>query len=246
MAPTTSVIDTTASISNLVDSIIDLPSDPPSLYFDLEGIKLSREGSISIFQLFVVPQNRVYLIDIHVLKASVFSTAGETGSHFKDILESATIAKVVFDVRNDSDALHHHYGIALQGIQDVQLMENASRPSTRSKQYINGLARCIEFDALLSLQQKKTWKDVKERGARLFAPEKGGSYDVFNARPLRAEILEYCVQDVHFLPSLRQSYWARLNSDWRKKVEDATKARVQLSQSAGYQPHGEYKKFGPW
>lgn len=240
------LLSATASVSNLIDSIIDLPFNPPSLYFDLEGIKLSRVGSILIFQLLVVPQDHVYLIDIHVLKASAFSTAGKAGSSLQDILKSATTAKVVFGVRNDSDALYQHYGIALQGIQDIQLMENASRPLTRPKQYINDLARCIEYDALLSPQQKTSWKDAKERGARTFAPEKGGSYEVFNARPLRAEILEYCVQDVRFLPSLRQSYWARLDPDWKKKVEDATKARVELSQSGNYQPHGEHKKLGPW
>ena len=41
-----------------------------------------------------------------------------------------------------------------------------------------------------------TWKKVKEAGNRLFAPEKGGSYNIFETRPLDPRILAYCAQDV--------------------------------------------------
>ena len=79
---------------------------------------LSREGSISIFQLLLQPQHHVYLLDIHVLGNSAFTTAGPRGTTFRDVLQSSGITKVCFDVDNDPDALYAKYGIALKGIQD--------------------------------------------------------------------------------------------------------------------------------
>src|SRR5436190_1618559 len=98
-----SFVDSPASVFLFVDSLKDLPAEPPSLYIDLEGENLCREGSISL--LVVFPKNHVYLIDMHNLQASAFTTAGREGKTLKSILEPATISKVFFDVRNNSDAL---------------------------------------------------------------------------------------------------------------------------------------------
>ena len=64
-------------------------------------------------QILVLLCDRAYLIDAHVLKGDVFTTAGTTGQTLRDVLESATIPKVFFDVRNDSDALLSHFGVKL-------------------------------------------------------------------------------------------------------------------------------------
>ena len=128
MAPTTdsSMVSTTADIASLIDSITSR-STPPTLYFDLEGINLSRNGTISILQLLISPEKHVYLIDVHTLGAAAFTTAGPNGQTLRDIFSSPTIPKVCFDIRNDSNALFHLFNVAVQGIQDLQLMENASR-----------------------------------------------------------------------------------------------------------------------
>ena len=66
---------------------------------------------------------------------------------------------------------------------------------------------------------------IKERGVALFAPELGGSYDVFLERLLRPEIVDYCCADVAYfgvlearlftcLPPVRQD-WVRQQSDAR-------------------------------
>jgi exonuclease 3'-5' domain-containing protein 1 len=44
----TGLVDICTAISDLIDIIADLPTDPPLLYLDLEGVQLSRHGSISI------------------------------------------------------------------------------------------------------------------------------------------------------------------------------------------------------
>lgn len=129
------VIDDKAGIVALIDTLIGLPTNHPSLFVDLEGVNLSLQGSVSIFQLFVRPQGRTYLLDVHVLKHDTFTTAGSNGETLQSILEAKAIPKVFFDIRNDYDALFGNFGIRVAGIQDLQLMELATR--TRSKRCVN-------------------------------------------------------------------------------------------------------------
>ena len=165
----------------------------------------------------------------------------------KDILESPQIPKVFFDVRNDADALFAQFSIALQGVQDIQLMEDASRFTRGSgKRLLSSLAKCVERDALMTSEAKQCWTTVRMRGEELYDPEKGGSYEIFNSRPLMEDILQLCVQDVRYMPFLRSLYWGRLDSDWRTEVEEETMARVQLSQRDAYQPHGAERALSPW
>lgn len=126
--------------------------------------------------------------------------AFNNGQTLMGILESPHIPKVFFDVRNDSDALFHHFNVKLAGVINLQLMELATR--YYSRKYVSGLAKCIDRDALLTTDEMQTWKASKEKGLKLFAAERGGSYEVFNVRPLPDDIKEYCVQDVQFLPEL--------------------------------------------
>jgi exonuclease 3'-5' domain-containing protein 1 len=81
----------------------------------------------------------------------------------------------------------------------------------------------------------------------LFAPENGGSYEVFNTRPLQDEIMSYCLQDIVFLPILWETFITKLKgSRWLSKVEIETAKRVQISQTQAYEPHGDHKYLGPW
>ena len=141
---------------------------------------------MSILQVHVSPNDRTFLIDIHSLGKNAVSTAGSSGQTLKGILESDSIPKVFFDVRNDSDALFSHYGIKLACIHDIQLMELATR--SFSRRCVNGLTKCIERDINLSMSERKVWKETKEKGLDLFAPERGGDYEVFNARPLPEDV----------------------------------------------------------
>lgn len=237
------VIDTCTAVTMLVDTLMDLPISPPSLYVDLEGVQLSRQGTISILQVFALPLNRTFLVDIHTLKEKAFSSAGTKGQTLRRILESDTIPKAFFDVRNDSDALYSHFNIELSCIHDIQLMELATR--TFSRRRVNGLTKCIERDAPMTIEERTAWSVAKEKGVRLFAPERGGTYEVFNTRPLPKEIMDYCVQDVQFLPKLWSHYSPKLTRKWSQKLVQATRDRVALSQAASYNGHGCHKTLAP-
>ncbi|KAI9782812.1 MAG: hypothetical protein M1839_004563 [Geoglossum umbratile] len=242
--PPITIVDTEQAVQRLLNNINNLPISPPSLYLDLEGVSLGRDGSLSIMQLHVPPKFQVYLIDIHILGETAFSTPGSSGQTLKSILESASIPKVFFDIRNDSDALFSHYQISVNGIHDLQLMELATR--NFSKRYVNGLAKCIERDSAMSGVKKREWRRIKDSTNRLYDPSKGGRFEIFNDRPLLPEIIRYCAQDVVVLPELWLRYNGRLTRDWRRMVMDATTDRIVESQSANYVGQGMHKAIGPW
>lgn len=237
-------IDTEDDSSRLVETIENVPTHPPSLYIDLEGVNLSRHGSISILQIFVYSCDEIYLVDVYTLKKKAFTVPSpKTGETLLGILESSDIPKVFFDVRNDSDALFSHFGVELAGVIDLQLMELAIR--SYPKRCVNGLAKCIDRDAPITETQREVWRESKEKGRQLFAPELGGSFEVFNARPLPASILSYCAQDVHILPDLWHHYESRMSSAWKEKVAREAIDRVKQSQSANYIGSGRHMALGP-
>ncbi|KAH7012270.1 ribonuclease H-like domain-containing protein [Microdochium trichocladiopsis] len=205
----------------------------PCISVDLEGVRLSRYGTVSLITIFDQVPNQVYLVDVHTLKATAFTTSlppdtetpPEASWTLKTVLESPAITKIFFDVRNDSDALFSHFGIRLEGVEDVQLMECADRPPRR-RRFVSGLQKCIEKFAPLTSAQKMQSKAIKEFGVKAFDPKQGGLYE--------------------YLPSLRNLFWGRLDSSWRDKVAAATKARIVLSQNADYQPHSNDNAFSPW
>lgn len=241
MAPlAVTFVDSLGGVANLAECLSDLPTDPPSLYLDLEGTKLSRTGTVSLLTILVRhsgSSDHAYLVDIHTLGSAAFTTPSSSGNTLTSILESPTTTKVFFDVRNDSDALHFYFGIFLRGVVDIQLMENASRLPRASKRLLNSLRKCIEDDLHLSPAERNAWEAAKDHGTK--------SMD-FNERPLLEAVRNYCVGDVRYMPKLWRVYSGRLEGKWKKMVADETEKRVRLSQSPDYEPHGQHKVLGPW
>lgn len=236
------IIDTCDAVVELIDSITNATT-APLIFVDLEGINLSRHGSISIMQLLIPPIPVVHLIDVLTLQANAFDTPGTKGQTLKILLESDRYGKVFFDVRSDSDALFSHFGLHLRGVIDLQLVEYASRP--RPGKYIKGLAKCISEDGHMSMIQAREWARVKEVGRNLFAPEKGGSYEVFNKRPLVAALRDYCVQDVMVLPKLLSVYAEHLQTHMAAQIYEEGQRRVALSQSPGFNGIGPHMAVAP-
>ncbi|KAI9041893.1 uncharacterized protein KD926_006439 [Aspergillus affinis] len=236
-------IDTNHGIADLIENLEGLPASPPSLYVDLEGVKLSRYGTVSVIQIYVLPLDMTYMIDVLKLQEETFSHPSSTDSTLKDIFESPSIPKVFFDVRSDSDALYSHFGINLAGVQDVQLMELATRRF--SKELVHGLQKCIERDFSMSFSEKQAWKTRKENGRKLFAPGQGGSYEIWNKRPLPADIMHYCVQDVKILPRLWQRYRQMLSYRWSLLVDEEVEKRIIDSQSPDFIEKGRLRTLAP-
>ena len=106
-----------------------------------------------------------------------------------------SIAKVFFDIRYDSDALYSLYRITVGGIEDLQLMELATRTGD-DKRSVRSLRQCIERDAAISVAEKQAWKAAREEGKELIDPARGGKTGVFDQRPPLLKIERYAVHAV--------------------------------------------------
>lgn len=237
-------VDTAAGVSEVADRLWALTDDANNcLYVDLEGIDLCRYGSVSLLILYAPIMRQAFVVDVFTLQAAAFTTRGARDLSIQDILESAERKKAFFDVRNDSDAIFYHYGVRLRGVEDIQLIHNANRGKAY-RNNLSGLSVCMA--RVLSPAEYVEWANSKRAGHRLFSPAEGGSYDVFNVRPLSPEIISYCVGDVYYLPRLRQSHWTFLSDEWRQKVIDETEARIVETHQDGYRPHWPGKTRSPW
>lgn len=105
----------------LILAIIELRKHN-ELAVDCEGVRLGRDGKLTLLQM--GPKNgTVYLFDI--LKFGRF--AFDNG--LKEILESKSIRKYVFDCRRDSESLWFEYGVRISNLFDMQLWEYICRPN---------------------------------------------------------------------------------------------------------------------
>ncbi|KAK8013951.1 hypothetical protein PG990_007247 [Apiospora arundinis] len=239
-------VDTPAGVAEAADRLWDERGLNRCIYVDLEGVELSRDGTVSLLVLYAPTEREAFVLDVFTLQSAAFATKGPRhGLSIKGILESAEHSKAFFDVRNDSDALFHHFGVALRNVEDLQLTENANRPDG-SRDQLNGLSGCMLASNVLSRDERSSWKLAKKAGKSLFSPQFGGSFEVFNERPLSPEIISYCVGDVYYLPRLRERHWPRLSNAWKKKVRDASAARVLESQQKDYKSWSIDKAKSPW
>lgn len=226
-----------SSLGSLLDFVSSIPQSS-TLYLDLEGKNLSRNGTLSVITVLVHPTRVTSIIDVQSLGHSAFTTSTANGKTFKAILEDPHTPKYFWDVRNDADALWAHYQVRLGGVIDVQLFENASR--TGDKTYLRGLATCIEHDLRLKFMDVHRWLRTKKEVQALMPN------DVFARRPLDAKIIHYCANDVVHLPALHDLYAKRIDSHWMQKAVEESGRRAVEACGPAYEPQSVKKKLGPW
>ncbi|TFK73376.1 hypothetical protein BDN72DRAFT_761787 [Pluteus cervinus] len=225
--------------------VADLATPSFPLAVDLEGVHLSREGSVCILQILRVGSNRVWLIDVTTLGAKAFEEKDHRGISLREVLESPKTQKLFFDVRNDSDALYNLHGVLLQNVYDLQVLELAVRLSNGTQaRYVTGLRRAMET----YLDPPASWKKTKDEGKAIFDPAQGGSYEVFEKRPLDPRIVEYCAQDVTLLSHLRNAMRSRMGgvgSLWEERILKESRKRVEQAKLDDYAPNGPKKILAP-
>jgi len=169
---------------------------------DIEGISLSREGKICIVQ--VATPVMVYIFDIVLLGHYAFSEGG-----LMDILVSTDIEKLFFDARKDCDALRYQFGCAVNNVLDMQILYARFKRTEEATKGISltdcavgngclpGLTKV--FRDLLKLREYNELQEIKSAGHSLFAPDHGGSFDIWEQRPLHPALVKYCMNDVVLL-----------------------------------------------
>ncbi|KAK6499430.1 hypothetical protein TWF506_004058 [Arthrobotrys conoides] len=228
-------------VATVVDAICNLPGripKPPSVCLGVKGYKLSRFGTISLMTIYLSAVRTTYVIDMHRLGSDVFSTPGVAFKHstLKRILEDPEIKLIIYDCRNINDALYSKYGVDLSGVIDVQLYELALTPQ-RNRMYLKSLASALEHTRVLSPAQLERWKRFRDVGDSLLAPPDG--ICAFHERPVRPDILEYCVQDVVHLPGIywnlfRQILASQNSMLWEYRIDHETTNRLNLAKAPYY------------
>ena len=189
------------------------------LAIDCEGVDLGSHAPTSSLSLLHISTGRnsdVFCFDIFTLGAEAFSTTTLDGYSLKTLLESSDKRKLLWDLRSDASALYHHFNITLTNAYDIQVLDTASSflkqvkfpyEKRRELRKIYGLGSTIDkmFFGDISDSEKSRLRAVKSEAKTLFSPEEGGSYKIWNMRPLRPLLLEYCC-DTRYFFSLYNHY----------------------------------------
>ena len=259
---TSSIVDTEAGIVSMLEALAKSMeasvSTGPQLAIHAEGDQLGREGTLTILTIHFSGNNHVFIIDVLSLGHAAFRTGSTSGNSMtlQRILEDAGIQKLLWDCRSDSEALHHHLGIELDGVIDLQLLDLATATKRRDRKKLRALGvsllqRFFKGDTALSTEWRSTkdWGDVmtregieeaermhKESGGDFMNPGCGIAEDrldykplhAFAVRPLHPWLVRYCMNDVCWLPAM---YWHFIehrfwNEAWEERVEAETARRI--------------------
>lgn len=179
----------------------------PRVAVDIEGIDLCRAGAVCLLQA-ATPEMTTYVFDICALGRAAFDRGG-----LKELLENKTTEKIVYDGRADADALFHQFGVDLAKGRycDVQYLY-CQRHCDAGDPFLRGLGAAMSSAYWLSAGERVRLERVKVAGKRLFAPEAGGSYEVWRQRPLSEALLAYAAADVVHLHEMA-ARWQPAGSD---------------------------------
>jgi exonuclease 3'-5' domain-containing protein 1 len=188
-----------------------------TLAIDCEGVDLGSfapTSTLSVLHMSTGRDSDVYCFDIFTLGAEAFSTTTPDGYSLKTLLESSDKRKLLWDLRSDTSALYRHYNITINGLCDVQVLDSASqflkqvkfpydrRRALRNVYGLGGTLEKMSFNGV-SLVERNRLRIVKAEAKMLFSPGDGGSYEIWNHRPLSPLLLEYCCDTRYFFSLLK-------------------------------------------
>lgn len=222
------VIDTQERLLDFLEIASKATGAIAELFLDLEGNQHGKDGVLCVIQFtFASIIGTTFLLLVKVMGQALFDTVG-SGTSVKRILEDPSIIKVLFDCREDSAALYHQYGVALEGIIDLQIMELAGR--TSNNKHLWSLDTCIDKYLKLKGEEETAWRSIKHAGKECFA----GDFSKWELNPLPEILLNYAANDTVFMPHLYAYFLRHLHDNPAKMhivmVESAR--RVKDSQDA--------------
>jgi hypothetical protein len=203
------------SEDELLSAIIDVGAHP-RVAFDCEGVNLGRSGELTIATFQGISgdpdDTPIFVVDVEALGGDrVFSNEWVS---FRSILEDASITKVTFDCRGDSDALFHQFGVSLAGTLDLQIFDQAVRihngeapPKRNTYLYNGGIPLLSNMEQVLSRYSTLTKIDKSS------APHRWDN-SVWKKRPLTEASVRYAANDVNVIKVLRQNMNAAAVPNW--------------------------------
>jgi exonuclease 3'-5' domain-containing protein 1 len=240
------VVDTKEKVAEMVNNLTALPIDEPNIGVDLEGKNLGRDGPLYILIIHDHQAEHTYIVDVHTLQLDAFNACGaDEEKNLRWILESPETSKLIYDVRQDSEALYHQFGIRLDGILDVQLFKLADMSDSFESPalYRTGLYKAISHSIVMNWEVQNKWLHIKEVGEQLWDPDQGGSWDRFTEKNKCRAIIEYCLVDVVHLRTLYRRYSKGLSERWLARIKATTKQSIEETWADDYESSGAE---GPW
>ncbi|XXH01927.1 hypothetical protein Hte_008289 [Hypoxylon texense] len=231
--PTITNVKSPKALLSLIKNLHSLPTESPSIFLDAEWF---RDQKATFLHLFVPSENTIYRLKIDEPRSVDLSTTIPAGVSLSSILESESIPKVVFDVRRISKALFDQHDISLDGIQDLQLMELASRDAEQSKKYIAGLAKCVETGIPRSNEVRKRW----------FESENIDKYHLSNVLGHASRSSMYRIE---LFPTLWNTYHERLRRPreafWLAQSHEQASCRIIEAQRPSFKISDKKNALGP-
>ena len=201
-------------------AVTDLLIAGEDVAMDIEGVNLCRAGQVCVVQLARRdPALPVLLIDVSTLGQTAFDEG-----RLRDLLESKAVVKLVFDPRNDADALWHIHKIRLRNVVDVQVLYCRANDA-RNDCFLKGLAKAFERYRGLTRAERHAAEVTKQAGLALFEPRHGGDFEVWQRRPLRPELAVYAAQDVRHLHGMAEQ-WSSTGPGARFGAIEAAEKRI--------------------
>lgn len=213
------------------------------LAVDCEGLSLSRKGALTI--LTVATEEKAYIFDVLKLGQAVFSEG------LGEILEDKSREKLMFDCRQDSDALWHQFNVKLTGVLDLQLLEilcrhrrtaSGSQSSARNKrrrcqitdevENISGFRRCLERylgDGDLVRKKEKGMQAVKL------------DEEVWKKRPLSDDLIQYLIVDTITMFRLYNKM-KNANEDEQARLRVASERYVDFYRGRRERNYNKYER----
>ncbi len=218
------------------------------LSVDCEGVSLSRKGELTI--LSIATREKAYLFDVLKIGKDIFRGG------LQEILEDSTQEKLMFDCRQDSDALWHQFNVKLAGVLDLQLLEimyrrenpttESVKPSSKTKfgrykrrsqftdqvEKIYGYRRCLE----LYLEDDKLIA-TKDSGGEIFKLNN----KAWKVRPLREKLIQYCVVDTMGMFKLYDKMKDVLSSVDKNRLKTASEKYVEFYREKEERSYDNYE-----
>ena len=194
------VLDTTEATAKVVLQLLQAKAP---IAVDFEGVDLCRRGELCLVQM--SNGTTTWLVDITTLGQAAFE---EEGGKLRELLESKDVLKVGYDGRADADALRHLHQTGLAPLYDVQIASCKRQDADQGRRdpFVHGLGKSMGRFLDGDTQRAAELHRIKTKGLKLFAPEHGGSYEVWKERPLKPDLIKYAAADVALLLEMKTAW----------------------------------------
>ncbi|KAG9311406.1 ribonuclease H-like domain-containing protein [Chiua virens] len=200
----------------------------PFLIIDCEGKNLGAiDGVLSLMCIGTPNAEHIFVFDVLVLRSPPALAALRP---ILNLLADFSVKKVMWDCRNDFLEICAAYGVALQGILDLQLAEIESRSSLRGEKEWKRIARLAARGRRLPLPLIKQNPDLfvgvhnlqgmdaclreaqlltTGKDPQVVAMHKANGSMVWLERPLVLQLLQYAAHDIEMMAALYEHFKAQ-------------------------------------